>query len=182
MKAKFRSFFKIEKTCTIIAAISALIICCFTLTACDPGHVYLKREDLADVAKIELINYDNPEQHHFSSWVPDHTSDLKPFYDSKLSVLKVLDEDKIPLFIDALCEQRILGTYFAYDSPGGICIKLTYYSGDFMIINCKLPSFSGYIGKFSQSGGVSEFIGCFSSASSFNVLINDFFQTEANEY
>ena len=157
------------------------IFCCFTLTACDPGTYYFEQEELSDIVRIELINYDNPEQKHFISWVPDHTSDLKPLDNSKISVLETLEEDKIPQFIDTLCEFDILYRYYAFDSPNGVCLKLSYSNGDFLIVNCNVPSFAGYIGEFTSDGEVTAFIGCFSASSSFTTLVNNFFQTKIED-
>lgn len=45
---------RFKKTFTVIAA---LLILCFTLSACDPAHYYFKSEDLAEIVSIELVNY-----------------------------------------------------------------------------------------------------------------------------
>lgn len=181
MKSKFRKIFKLKKLNATIATIFILLICCFTLTACDPSSYYFQPEELSDIVKVELINYNNPQQNHFLSWVPDHTSKLKPFDDSKLSVLETLNEDKITQFTDVLCEFHILYKYYAYDSPNGTCLKLSYSNGDFIIINCNMPSFTGYIGKFTSDGEVAAFIGCFSSSDYFKILVNAYFQTKLKD-
>lgn len=178
MKNKLGNVFKSRKFIAIIAAALILIICCFTLTACDPGSYYFEQEELSDIVNIELINYDYPEQKHFKSWVPNHTADLKPFNDSKLSVLETLDGDKFPQFIDTLCEFHILYKYYVFDAPNGVCIKLSYSNGDFLIINGYKSLYVGYIGKFTSDGKVAEFIGSFSNSSSYKTLVNDFFLTQ----
>lgn len=156
-----------------------LVLCSlFAFSACDPSEIHLEHEYLADIVNVELINYDNPKQKHFFSWVPDHTSDLKPFDDGKVSVLETIEADKISSFIDTLCECPILYWYFAFDSPNGLCLKLSYSNGDFLIIYCYEKSFAGYIGKFTSSGDVVEFIGSFVSFGCFEILINDYFQTK----
>lgn len=168
---------KFVKTVTIIVF---LVVSCFTLSACDPGRYYFTSEDLSDVISIELINYDNPEQKQFSSWVPDHTSDLKPFDNSKMSRLEILDYNKKADFIESLCECLILYKYFACDSPNGICIKLNYSNGDYLIVwsNYQKGGFSGYIGRFTSEGKVAEFFGCFSSLTYYKDLVNNYFQTQ----
>lgn len=171
---------KIKSQIAIIALLIILSIVCFVLMGCDPGSYSFNREELSDVVKIELINYDNPDQDSFFSWVPDHSSDLKSFDNSKMTILENLGENKISDFLDDLCEYDVLDTYYAYDSPKGICIKLSYPNGDFMIIwgDYLHKSFDGYIGKFYSDGEVAEFIGCFSSYSSYESLVNDYFQTQ----
>ena len=164
----------------VVALLSILLVLCAlcALTACDPGTFYFDQEYLSDIVSVELIRYDNPQQKHFISWVPDHTADLKPLDKNKISVLETLETDKISDFFDKLCECHILSTYYAYDSPNGICLKLNYSNGDFIIINCAEKRYVGYIGNFTADGNVGEFIGCFSDYGSFEVLVNDYFQTK----
>ena len=172
MKGKFKkSLSAIAKT----AVITILIVLCFTLPACDPVHIKFKQEDLAEVVSIELINYDNPKRKKFASWVPDHSADLNPIDDSQMSNLEILDESKIPDFIDDLCEKGIFDRYYTYDSPDGICIKLNYANGNYLIIAKR------YIGIFSSSGEVVQYIGCFGISNSYKTLVNDYFQTQIQE-
>lgn len=169
-----------NKIIKIVAIIALLFVLCFTLSACDPSPYNFKSEDLAEVISIELINYDNPEQKHFSSWVPNHTSDLKKFDFKKMNHLETLDQSGISAFADDLCDCEILYKYFAYDSPSGICIKLNYFNGDFLIVQSdyETGSFIGYIGKFNIYGEVADFIGCFESLSSYKRLVNNYFSTQ----
>lgn len=178
------SVFKVLKK--IISEIMILIlyatILCFTLSACvwDPADYYFEKEELTDVVSVELINYNNTERKSFKSWVPNHFDELAPFDNSKISILENLDENKIPDFIDSLCEPLILYHYFTYDSPSGICLKLSYSNGDFLIISneYKRNTSMGYIGEYSPNGEVITFIGCFHSSKNFIPLVNDYFQTQ----
>ncbi|MCH5152336.1 MAG: hypothetical protein J1F68_00035 [Clostridiales bacterium] len=164
------------KKITILLTILLVLCSLCAFAACDPSTVFLEPTDLTDIVSVELIRYDNPRQKQFISWVPDHTSDLKAFDERKLFVLERLDGDKIPEFIDTLCECPILDRYYAFDSPNGICLKLTYINGEYLIVNCKEGAFVGYIGKFGFDGEVIQFIGCFVSVTSFETLVNDYFQ------
>lgn len=151
------------------------------LTACDPGSYMFDYDELTNnVIRVELIDYKNPDQKHFVSWVPDHSSKLLPFNTSDLTTLEALDENKIPDFLSQLSEENILYKYYAYDSPKGICLKLSYSNGDFLIISCdyERKSYSGYIGIYSADGNIIDFIGCFSNYYSFETLVNDFFETD----
>ncbi len=165
------------KKCVLLVT---LLVLCLALVACDPARYSFKKEDFDQVKSIELINYDNPDQKDFISWVPDHTADLKPFDKTKMSHLEVLDEDKITNFIDDLCISHVLEKYFDYDSPNGKCIKVNYKNGDFLIIwsNYQEDSFGGYIGNFSSNGEVSDFIGCFAGLVYYEQLVNNYFQTQ----
>ena len=159
-----------------LSAIFIIICSLFIFEACDPGTFRFDLEYLTDIVSVELIRYDNPEQKHFSFWVPDHSSDLKSYEQSKEIVSETLDENKISDFIDTICECDVLYKYYAFDTPNGICIKLTYSDGDFLIVNCIENSFVGYIGKFYSNGDVADFIGCFSDLKCFETLVNDYFQ------
>lgn len=167
-----------KKVITAVLAILLVLCSLVSFAACDPGTFYFDDEYLSAIVSVELISYVNPEQTHFFSWVPDHTADLKPFDESKVSVLETLDNDKLSDFIDTLCECDVLYKYYAFDAPNGLCLKLTYANGDFVIVSCNGNSFAGYIGKFSADGEVADFIGCFSSLYSFETLVNDYFQTK----
>ena len=165
-----------------IMLILTVAILCFTLSSCvwDPSSYYFKKEELSDVVCVELINYDNTDRKEFKSWVPDQFDELKPFDNYKMSVLENLDENKIPDFLDSLCEPLILYYFFTYDSPSGICLKLSYSNGDFLIVSNEYQrnTSMGYIGKYSSNGEVIEFIGCFHSSKDFIPLVNDYFKTQ----
>lgn len=167
---------KWTKLLAIVIALCSLYA--FAACAVDPVDYHFSYDELSDIVSIELIQYNNSRQKSFLSWVPDHTSDLKPFDEDKLSVLETLDEDRFPQFIDMLCECCILDTYYAYDSPNGTGFKLTYSNGDFLIVSCNEKSFDGYIGKFSSDGKVVAFIGCFTRRSDYEALMNEFFPSE----
>lgn len=161
-----------------IVLIILIVLCSLVqFVACDPSDYYFTQEELSDIVSIELINYENPAQKSFFSWVPDHTSDLKPFDNKKVCVLESLAEDKFSQFVETLCDCLILETYFAYDSPKGICVKKSYSDGDFLILSCNEQTFAGYVGKFSSDGEVARFIGCFCNRDSFEALVNDYFVT-----
>ena len=144
------------------------------LTSCDPTTKNLgKYIEKEDIKTIEKINYDNNEQLEFVSWVPDHFSELKDFKVEQVEVIETLADD-MSSFIDELLNANILSTYYAYDSPSGICIRLNLNSDDFVIVNCMENSYKGYIGKYDSKGNVISFYGCFEAYSSFSNLINYF--------
>ena len=154
-----------------------LIIMCFCLCSCDPGTYTIDPNSLEGVKTIELIDYKNPDQKHFASWVPNHFEDLKPFDTEKATVIEILPEERKSDFLDAFMQTDILYKYYAYDSPVDICIRLNYENGNFLIIwsNYKKNSFAGYIGRYSADGTVLSFWGSFSGLSYYQELINNFF-------
>ena len=155
---------------------------CFTFVACDPGAFVITEEDLKDVTSVTLITYENPDQKHFLSWVPNHFDDLVSYDASKETLLEELPDEKKDEFLTSFSQTHILHTYYAYDSPKDICIKLTYLNGNFLIIwaNYKNESFSGYIGEYSADGAVLSFWGSFSSLEYYKDLVSEYFATSLN--
>ena len=162
------------------ALIVFCMLVCIILCSCDPGTFIIQDEYLENVISIELIEYNNPNQDHFNSWVPDQFDDLKPFMLNNYKILETLPEEKINEFKESFKKTDILHTYYAYDSPNDICIKLNYSNSNFLIIwsNYKEGRYSGYIGEYSLDGTVVSFWGCFSSLTYYEGLVNDYFSTE----
>ena len=151
------------------------------LTSCDPGRYHYNYDDLTqNVISIELVEYENPKQKHFMSWVPDHSSDLVALEIENMLILETLVEEQIDQLLLQLSEIDILYKYYAYDSPKGICIKLNHKNNDFDILsmNIETKSSSGYIGCFTSAGSVKEFKGTFARYEDFENLINTYFETK----
>lgn len=81
-----------------IFAIVLLIIVSVNLYSCDPDQYIIEPESLEKVENIELIEYNNPDQNSFFSWVPNHFDDLKPFNFSYSKVIETLPDDKYRIF------------------------------------------------------------------------------------
>lgn len=162
-----------KKTMAIIVAVAM----CFLMCACDPGSFSIDRESLNDVVSVELIEYANPNQKPFSSWAIDRFNKLLPFVSANATTLECLPSDKIPDFLDLFSKTDILHTYYAYNSPKDICIKLNYENGNFLIVwaNYADNSHAGYIGEYSSDGTVLSFWGSFSSLSYYEELVNQYF-------
>lgn len=160
-----------------VIALLTVILICFSLCACDPGSFSKPDDAFENVVSIELIEYHNPNQKKFSSWVFDQSDRLQPFVLSQAQVLETLPEERIPEFLDTFAETDILNKYYAYDSPANVCIKINYSSGAFLIIwsNYKNESYAGYIGLYEADGTVSSFWGSFSSLEYYEDLVDDFF-------
>ncbi len=160
-----------------------VIFLCFVLVtlnlcSCDPNRFNPEEEWFENVVEIELIYYNNPNQDHFISWVPDHSDDLIAFDNSKVEIIEKLDGERIDDFIAAFISTDILDDYYAYDSPRDTCIRMNYENGDFLIIwsDYNKGSFGGYIGEYSKNGEVLSFWGSFSSVTYYVDLVNDFFE------
>ena len=160
----------------LICFVSLLIVCCL-LCACDPSITHVRFDPLDKVVGVELILYYNPDQKTFRSWVPDHFDKLLPFDVDKAMVLEVLPEENLPDFLETLSGADILHTYYAFNSPKDICLRLRYENGDFMIVwaNYAQGSFAGYIGEYSADGKVLSFVGSFVSLRSYEELVNRYF-------
>ena len=77
------------------------VIMLFSLSACDPGTFIISQDALKDVISIELIEYKNPSQKHFTSWVPNHFEDLQSFNTVNVTVIETLQDEKKTEFLDS---------------------------------------------------------------------------------
>jgi hypothetical protein len=158
-------------------AIILVMVICFTMCACDPGSFSINREELNNVISVELVEYTNLNQKHFTSWVPNHFNKLLPFDSTNATTLEALPSEKIPDFLDAFSKTDILHKYYAYNSPKDVCIKLNYKNGNFLIIWADYTEnrFAGYIGEYSSDGKVLSFWGSFSALSYYKDLVDQYF-------
>ena len=152
-----------------------LILIVLTLSSCDPLRYSPTEEYFKDVVSIELIRYNNPDQKDFISWVPDHSDDLVAFDNSRVEIIEILDNEKFDAFSTAFQSTEIMHTYYRCDSPNGVCIRVNYENGKFLIIG------RDYIGYFSENGEVSKFLGCFSARTYYTDLVNEFFEYQVQE-
>ena len=154
-----------------------LVVICCVLSACDPGVYPIDREALDHVVSIELIEYDNPDQKQFITWVLKRFDKLIPFDSAKATVLETLPTEKIPDFLDSFSKTDILSAYYVYDSPKDICLRLNYENGDFLIIwaNYAESFYGGYIGEYSSDGTVLSVCGSFSSLYNYMDLVHKYF-------
>ena len=100
-----------------------------------------------------------------------------PFVSDNATVLADLPTDKIQDFLDAFSKTDILSTYYAYNSPKDVCIKLNYENGNFLILwaNYIDNSYAGYIGEYSSDGTVLSFWGSFSALGYYEDLVEQYF-------
>ena len=152
-----------------ILAIIIMTIICISLCACDPIRYNADREALNAVVSVDLIEYENSEQKEFFSWVPDQFDKLVPFVLDNATTLESLPSEKISDFLDAFSATDIFHTYYAYDSPKDICIRMNYENGKFLIV------WANYIGEYSADGTVLSFWGCFSSTHYYKDLVSQYF-------
>ena len=155
----------------------ALILCLaliLTFPGCDPASFSFKSYGLEEkVVRVELVNYENPNQKSFVSWVPNHSKQLKPVDLSKITVVQELPAEQNQTFIKQLTEARILYKYYDTDSPKDLCIRLTFDNGEFLLI-CDEKGSGGYIGSYSQEGKVLDFFGTFEDRRGKQLFINYF--------
>ena len=163
------------KKVLLIGLIVLLVMICFC--SCDPGVFSVDRDFLNNVISVELIEYVNPNQKHFASWVPDQFHELVPFNPNNATSVEFLPSEKISDFLDAFSETDILDRYYAYDSPKDVCIRLNCENGNFLIIwgNYLENLHNGYIGEYSSDGTVLSYWGCFSSLYQYEDLVNEYF-------
>lgn len=156
-----------------------LIFVTLILSACDPvtpERIHLQKDNLENqIIRIEMVHYDNPKQKKFKTYDSDHFKQLQSYDESNETILKELPAECIPDFLDRLSETDILSGSCYYDSPKCLCFKLIFSDGRYMIMSCKEKSFVGYIGTYSATGEVVDFIGSFGSNKDWTDLIDVFF-------
>ena len=148
--------------------LAIISVFCFCLAACDPSSYRFDRDQLLNnTTGIELINYDNPKQKQFNSWVPNHYSKLRPLKLENITILETMEDDTFNDIINQLSDIYFLYRYYAFDSPNGICIRMLYSNGDFDLISCDYQnnSFHGYVGRYDNNGKVVDFFGTFENGS-----------------
>ena len=161
------------KKVTIISL--CLILIALILSSCDPAMYSPTEEYLKDVVSIQLIRYNNPDQKDFISWVPDHSDDLVAFDNTRVEIIEILNNEKFDDFSTAFQSTEVFLDYYDFDSPDGVCIRVNYENGEFLIIG------RDYIGYFSENGEVSKFLGCFSARTYYSDLVNEFFEYQVQE-
>ncbi len=154
-----------------------LVVLLFSLCACDPGRYLIEQDSLEGIVSVDLIEYENANQKHFFSWVPNHFDELVPFINENAKVIERLPQEKLADFLHSFSKTDILHTYYAYNSPKDICIRCNYENGNFLIIwaNYARKGAAGYIGEYSADGTVLSFWGCFSALSYYEELVNEYF-------
>ena len=102
---------------------------------------------------------------------------------SAATVLETLPAEEIPEFLDDFSETHILHTYYAYNSPKDVCLRLNYENGNFLIIwaNYAEESYAGYIGEYSPDGEPLTFWGSFSALSFYKNLVDRYFDYSLEE-
>ena len=100
----------------------------------DPELYQFEYEKLkGQIASVELIHYenDNPE-------IIKDASEVMPFDFDKEEVIETLDANKIDDFALDLSEIRFMNDSDFAKEAIGICIKITYENGEFIIITSTL--------------------------------------------
>ena len=153
-----------------------MIICVLvSLGGCvwDPAITYFDYDELKEqIATVELINYenDNPE-------IIKDASEVMPFDFDKEEVIETLDANKIDDFALDLSEIRFMNDSDFAKEAIGICIKITYENGEFIIITSTLIDVAYALVEVFDSNGFSiEHIGKPGSRKDFVALVNKYFE------
>lgn len=151
-------------------------LCIFVLlNGCvsDPPTYFFDYEKLKEqIASVELINYenDNPE-------IIKDASEVMPFDFAKMNVIETLDADKINDFILDLSETGFMDYSSFAKEPVGICIKITYKNGNFIIITSTLMDVVyGIVEVFDSNGYPIEYIGEPEDRDEYVTLVNKYFE------
>lgn len=160
-----------KKTISCIMIICVLV----SLGGCvwDPASYLFDYDELKEqIATVELINYENDEPEKI-----DDDSKILPYNFVKEEVLETLVADKINDFVTDLSDIRFLDYSSFAKEPVGICIKITYKDGKFIIITSTLMDVAyGIVEVFDSNGYPIERIGEPESRKDYVALVNKYFE------
>ena len=160
-----------KKTISYIMIICVLV----SLSGCawDPASYLFDYDELKErIATVELINYENDEPEKI-----DDDSKILPYDFDKEEVLETLVVDKINDFVTDLSDIRFLDYSSFAKEPAGICIKITYKDGKFIIITSTLMDVAyGLVEVFDSNGYPIERIGEPESRKDYVALVNKYFE------
>lgn len=161
-----------------LTMIMIIVLFCFSLVACEPifGHMGTIQENF-EISSVELISYDNPDRlvvRHGLIAIFVRPADYAPFERDKCTLIETLSEEKKEEFFERMGPISIInGDYSEYNSPNGICLKITCSDGSFFVFENtdKKETFGA---KYSADGGFDWYWGE-PDPTSITSLINDFF-------
>lgn len=140
----------------------------------DPPSYYFDYENLkGQIEKVEMINYENEKPKKIKK-----VSEILPYDFDKEEVLETLPADKIDSFAIDLSEMGFLINSDSANAPVGICIKVTYKNGEFIIISWTLINDNGYcfVEIFDPQGYLIEHVGWVENRKDFVALVNKYFE------
>ena len=139
----------------------------------DPELYQFEYEKLkGQIASVELINYENENPK-----IIKDASNVLPFDFAKMEVIETLASDKIDDFVTDLSETGFMDYSSFAKEPVGICIKITYKDGKFIIITSTLIDVAYALVEVFDSNGFSiEHIGKPGSRKDFVALVNKYFE------
>ena len=141
--------------------------------ACDPASFYYYYEELKEsVVSVELIEYEGA-----TAEMVFEKSAVDSFDFDKAETLETLEQSRIDDFCLAFSKIEFFGDEEFPNTPIGLCIKLTYANGNFLIvIGCKKGD-KYYSGThlYDKDGNIKEVIGWMPTIKDFYNLLNNFF-------
>jgi len=160
-----------KKTISYIMVICVLV----SLGGCvwDPAITYFDYDELKEqIATVELINYENENPK-----IIKDASNVLPFDFAKMEVIETLAADKIDDFVTDLSETGFMDYSSFAKEPVGICIKITYKDGKFIIITSTLMDVAyGIVEVFDSNGYPIEYIGAPADRDEYVALVNKYFE------
>ncbi|MCL1895720.1 MAG: hypothetical protein FWG03_04150 [Clostridiales bacterium] len=163
------------------AIILALLSVCFGLAGCDPVMFSYKYNELAaDVVRVELIQYDNPDAQMMNSYFS--LRGLRAVKEDRIEIIEVLDKDRTDMFYRDLAEAGLWNHWGHPNSPSGICLRLVFGDDRFDIISFDLVgnSYSSLIVKYDKRGRVSEYIGSMLDRDEYLELCEEYFPSRVS--
>lgn len=129
-----------------------------------------------NTVSVDLIQYLHPGP----EWVRDEPG--QPFDFNRMRVIETLPTEQLDEFIISFTE--IPYDYFGqyYNAPVGICIKINYDNGDFLIACCNFlgDRVYNFVATYDISGEITSTVGGFPLDPDYDyyALVNSYFDTQ----
>ena len=160
-----------------LIAFVCLISVCLTLCSCDPaGHLAGDWLEPERISSVELIQYDNDEQKTFDSW-PESKYKFRQllfFDETKATVLKTLNQEDVPEFVDTFSEMHIWSGYYLFNSPKDKCIRINYSDGSYTVIYAdpeQVYKGKGFVAEYAPDGEIEIYWGSVANIDEYNSLV-----------
>ena len=149
------------------------LLTCLVLFACEYEYVspdYDYEEIVESVARIEMINYNNPDARIIK--IKPHLFIPYNFDFDKMEIIEVLREERLDDFLKDFFEFGIWALSEGLDSPQGLGIRVIRKNGDFDLF-CKAE----YSASFDSNGDVTRFFGT-GLRDRFDSFVKKYFDTQ----
>lgn len=153
-----------------------IVVLVIFLNACEPEAYYFRNSERNDeIVSVDLISYTTD-----SIEIVESNEEILNVSVDSIILLETVDGSYLDDFIDDFSNIEFLLGFPRMNSPSGICIKINYENGDFLLImDFEKDEISyGDAILYDSSGNFKEYFGGSSWRENYLNLINDYFEID----